>query len=328
MVKTRKLRKVYGEGVVGVEGIDLDIAKGQIFGFIGPNGAGKTTTIRMLCGLLCPTSGKAEVNKIDVTADLREIRRYVGYMPDHFGVYEEMRVWEYLDFFGAAFKIPRKERKKRIDEVLEITGSSAMRDYFVDSLSRGMRQRIGIAKTLVHDPVVVFLDEPANGLDPRARIDMRELIKKLSEMGKTIIVSSHILPELGTICDLLGIIERGRLLAFGTMAEIMKTVRPNRIVELEFVGPADPVRAVADALVKKKAIHDPQIFDNIMQFEVIGDDKMVAKVLRFFLARKTPVVWFREQESDLEEAFMKITHEAAAGARELLGEPAVEPKGE
>jgi ABC-2 type transport system ATP-binding protein len=315
MVKTEELRKVYGGEVVGVDSISIEIGKGQIFGFIGPNGAGKTTTIRMLCGLLKPTSGQAWVNGIDVSGNLRGIRHHVGYMPDQFGVYEEMRVWEYLDFFGAAFKIPRKERQGRIDAVLEITRSEEMRDYFVDSLSRGMRQRIGIAKTLIHDPTVVFLDEPANGLDPRARIDMRRLIKELAALGKTIVVSSHILPELGSICDLLGIIERGRLLAFGTMAEIMKEIRPNRVVELEFTGPGEPVMEVARDLETRKVIHNPHVFGTLLQFEVPGRDRDISKILRYFVSKNVPVVWFREQEADLEEAFMRITDEAAAGAR-------------
>ncbi|MHC4872170.1 MAG: ABC transporter ATP-binding protein [Planctomycetota bacterium] len=315
IVVTSGLHKMYGADFVAVESLDLKIMEGQIFGFIGPNGAGKTTTIRMLCGLLTPTGGKAKVAGVDVVASPRSIRKYVGYMPDSFGVYEEMRVWEYLDFFGAAFKIPRKARKQRIDEVLEIIGSSEMRDYFVDSLSRGMRQRIGIAKTLIHDPKVIFLDEPANGLDPRARIDMREMIKKLASMGKTIIVSSHILPELGNTCDVLGIIEQGQLLAFGTLEEIMAKVKPNRVVELEFMG--DPKRAVGVAreLEKKKVVHKIENFENILTFEITGDDKELSKILKYFLAKKVSVVWFREQESDLEEAFMQITDNAAAGAR-------------
>jgi ABC-2 type transport system ATP-binding protein len=328
MVKTENLRKVYGEDVVGVEGLTIEIGEGQIFGFIGPNGAGKTTTIRMLCGLLLPTSGRAEVAGVDVVADPRGIRRHVGYMPDSFGVYEEMRVWEYLDFFGAAFKIPRAARKGRIDEVLAITGSAAMRDYFVDSLSRGMRQRIGIAKTLIHDPQVIFLDEPANGLDPRARIDMRELIKTLASMGKTILVSSHILPELGSICDILGIIEQGRLLALGTLSEIMQQVRPHRVVEMEFSGAPEPALAVAEEIASKRIIQNVQVFDNILQFEILGRDMEVAKVLRYFVAKKVPVVWFREQEADLEEAFMRITDDAAAGTRRAsAGELDAEPDG-
>lgn len=315
IVVTKKLTKMYGDDFVAVESLDLKIMEGQIFGFIGPNGAGKTTTIRMLCGLLVPTEGKASVAGVDVVANPRNIRNYVGYMPDSFGVYEEMRVWEYLDFFGAAFKIPRKARKKRIDEVLEIIGSSGMRDYFVDSLSRGMRQRIGIAKTLIHDPKVIFLDEPANGLDPRARIDMREMIKRLAQMGKTIIVSSHILPELGNTCDVLGIIEQGELLAFGTLQEIMAKVKPNRVVELEFIGTAKDVLAVATELKTKKALDKINIFENILTFEITGNDGTLSKILKYFIAKKINVVWFREQESDLEEAFMQITDNAAAGAR-------------
>lgn len=320
MIKTVNLHKMYGEDFVAVDQLTMEIGEGQIFGFIGPNGAGKTTTIRMLCGLLLPSDGEVYLNGIDVTRDPRGIRHHVGYMPDSFGVYEEMRVWEYLDFFGAAFKIPRVQRRKRIDAVLEITRSTAMRDYFVDSLSRGMRQRIGIAKTLIHDPKVVILDEPANGLDPRARIDMRELLKELSQMGKTVMVSSHILPELGSICDVLGILERGVMLAFGTLDEIMQTVRQNRIVEMEFIGDPAEVQTIANELVEKKAIQKPQIFENILQFEMVGLDDAVSKVLRYFLAKKVLVVWFREQEGDLEEAFMKITDNAAAGARARVGD--------
>ena len=321
MIVTRNLHKMYGDDFVAVDDLTMEIGEGQIFGFIGPNGAGKTTTIRMLCGLLLPTDGEAWVNGVSVADDPRGIRAHVGYMPDSFGVYEEMRVWEYLDFFGAAFKIPRALRRQRIDEVLEITGSSVMRDYFVDSLSRGMRQRIGIAKTLIHDPKVVILDEPANGLDPRARIEMRELLKKLAALGKTVMVSSHILPELGSTCDVLGILERGKLLAFGTLADIMQRIRPQRIVELEFLGDPAPTMAIANELTQKNAIRKAERFDNILQFEVMGQDAEVSKILRYFLAKGSQVVWFREQQADLEEAYMQITDSAAAaGARAAAAE--------
>lgn len=322
MIETKNLTKRYAGDFIALNNLSISIGEGEVFGYIGPNGAGKTTTIRILCGLLIPTSGSATVGGHDVSKNPKAIRKLTGFMPDAFGVYDEMRVWEYLDFFGACFKIPRPERKKRIDSVLEITRSETMRDYFVDTLSRGMRQRIGIAKTLMHDPKVIFLDEPANGLDPRARIDMRNLIRDLAALGKTVLVSSHILPELASICDKVGIIERGEMLAFGTVAEIMRKVRPNRMVEMHFLGAAPPVLALAQSLARAGHVQKPEVFDDILHFELGGADTEVSKILRFFISKNVKVVWFREVESDLEEAFMKVTDGAAAGARALTVAPA------
>ncbi len=317
MIETKNLTKRYGN-FVSLNNLSLEIGEGEIFGYIGPNGAGKTTTIRILCGLLIPTSGTAKVCGLDVVANTKKIRGLTGFMPDAFGVYEEMRVWEYLDFFGACFKIPRKERKKRIDEVLEITRATAMRDYYVDTLSRGMKQRVGLAKTLIHDPKVVFLDEPANGLDPRARIDMRDVIRCLADMKKTVLVSSHILPELASICDKVGILERGTLLAFGTVEEIMHQVQPNRRVSMQFACAGEPVLRLAKALESKGHLQKPELLDDILQFEVSASDKHVGKLLKFFVDKNVPVIWFREDEADLEEAFMKVTDgAAAAGARNI-----------
>ena len=320
MIECEGITKRYSADFIALDRLTLSIGAGEVFGFIGPNGAGKTTTIRILCGLLRPTSGVAAIDGHDVARDLSAIRRLTGYLPDAFGVYEEMRVWEYLDFFGACFKIPRKKRKPRIEEVLEITGAPAMRDYFVDTLSRGMRQRLGIAKTLMHDPKVLFLDEPANGLDPRARIDMRLLIRRLSGLGKTLLVSSHILPELASICDKVGIIERGRLLAFGTVAEITRQVTPNRRVSLEFLGGAEPVKKLAGTLEREGALSKPEIFDNLLQFEAVGDEEALSLILKRFMDAGTRVAWFREEAGDLEEAFMKVTEGVAAGARQAVSD--------
>jgi len=312
MIVTQNLTKKYANDFVALDRLDLEIGRGEVFGYIGPNGAGKTTTIRILCGLLRPTSGQALIDGKDVTHNVRAIRQMTGYLPDSFGVYEEMRVWEYLDFFGACFRMPGKQRRKRIDEVLEITRSEVMRDYFVDTLSHGMRQRIGIAKTLMHDPKVLFLDEPTNGLDPRARVDMRNLIRELAELGKTVLVSSHILPELASVCDRVGIIERGVLLARGTVAEIMREVRPNRLVELQFRGDPGPARNVATTLESEGRIHDVALLQDMVQFEVSGADDAVANILRAFIEGGVEVVWFQEEEADLEEAFMRVTDGAAA----------------
>ncbi len=315
MIETKKLTKRYANDFVALNKLNLQIGAGEVFGYIGPNGAGKTTTIRILCGLLLASSGSAKIDGMEVKDNLSKIRRITGYMPDSFGVYEEMRVWEYLDFFGACFKIPRKKRKERIDMALEITKSEKMRNYFVDSLSRGMRQRIGLAKTLIHDPKVIFLDEPANGLDPRARIDMRDMIRNLASLGKTVLVSSHILPELASICDKVGILERGIMLAQGTVEEIMRKVQPNRLVEVQFLGKPGPVKKLAKSLEKAGHIQKSQVFDDILQFEVSGTDRDIAKLLRYLVSKKVAVVWFSEQEADLEEAFMKVTDNAAAGTR-------------
>ncbi len=210
------LTKVYGN-LTALDHLSLTLDRGQILGLIGPNGAGKTTAIKILVGLTRPTSGSASIAGCDCVRQPKLIKRLVGYMPDLFGSYDNMRVWEYLDFFGAAFGIRRSKRIKRIDEVMEMTGSTYMRDRYVESLSHGMKQRIGIARTLLHDPSVLILDEPANGLDPEARIEMRQILLRLAELGKTLMVTSHILPELSRICDRVAILNRGRLEAIGTL---------------------------------------------------------------------------------------------------------------
>ena len=212
VIETVNLCKHYGE-FVALNDLTLTVSRGQILGLIGPNGAGKTTTIKMLVGLSRPTSGKAFIAGADCTQDVRRIKQLVGYMPDKFGSYENMRVREYLDFFGAAFGLRSGVRKKRISEVMEITDATYMQDRYVESLSHGMQQRVGIARTLLHDPEVLIFDEPANGLDPKARVEMRELLLRLSGMGKTLIVTSHILPELARICNQVAIISGGKLLS-------------------------------------------------------------------------------------------------------------------
>lgn len=319
MIRTENLTKRYANDFVALENLNLEIRKGEIFGYVGPNGAGKTTTIRMLCGLLKPSSGRAVIGDHDISGNVRQLRRLTGYLPDRFGVYEEMRVWEYLDFFGACFRIPRRKRRERIEQVLDITKSEAMRDYFVDTLSHGMRQRIGIAKTLMHDPQVLFLDEPTNGLDPRARIEMRSLIKELAALGKTILVSSHILPELASVCDRVGILEQGVMLAQGTVEEIMKQVNPHRLVELQFAGEDAPVRALSETLEAAGEIENPRLQDDILQFEIRGDDQQMAGLLRRFVEADVAVMRYQEEQADLEKAFLRVTDGAAAGARRSSG---------
>src|SRR5918997_1059673 len=230
LVEIENLRKEY-KNLVAVRGLSLTLDAGDIFGFIGPNGAGKTTTIKMLATLLEPKSGVARVDGIDVTEDPQEVRARIGYMPDAFGVYDDFKVWEYLDFFATAYRIPRDDRPSLIDDVLELTTLTEKKDAYVEELSRGMKQRLCLAKTLVHDPKVLLLDEPASGLDPRARIEIKELLKELKSMGKTILVSSHILPELADFCNKIGIVEQGELVAAGPVEQIMEQVHGARVYD-------------------------------------------------------------------------------------------------
>jgi ABC-2 type transport system ATP-binding protein len=241
MIEIKKLTKTFGS-LVAVDHLDLFIGAGDIFGFIGPNGAGKTTSMRILVTLLEPTYGTALIDGLDVTKKGKEVRRRVGYMPDFMGVYDDLKVFEYLEFFAAAFGIEYSKRKAIVDGVLELTDLASKQDALVDSLSRGMQQRLGLARVLIHDPKVLILDEPASGLDPRARIEMRELLRELKRMGKTIMISSHILSELEEICDRIGIIEHGKLVFSGTLEEIRPRLGLQSKVRVKVLG--DESRAV------------------------------------------------------------------------------------
>ncbi len=305
MIRTEKLTKKFGKDR-GVFSLDLNVPKGAIYGFVGHNGAGKTTAIKLLCGLLKPDSGKAFINKLEVTPkNISKIKRSIGYMPDITGVYPQMSVWEFLDFYGAAFKIPPKERKKRIESVLDITNSNDMIDYQVSSLSRGMRQRIGLAKTLIHDPEALILDEPAGGLDPNARIEMRKTIARLSELGKTILLSSHILPELASVCDMVGIIFKGKLLAQGTVQEISHMLQEH--LNIEITVDSDINQAI-ELLKRIEGVQDVKQTDtNQAQIVYSGTRDHVSGVLNLLATNGVTIRWFREVEADLENVFMNIT---------------------
>ena len=215
-----------------IRNIDLDLDAGDLFGFIGPNGAGKTTTMRIIATLLNPTSGEAYVCGNSIYTNPKEIRRLVGYMPDFFGVYDDMKVIEYLEFFAAAYRITGEARRKRCNEMLEIVDLDFKRDAYANTLSRGQTQRLGLARVLLHDPQVLLLDEPLSGLDPRARIEMRELLRRLGQTGKTIVVSSHILPELADVCNKFGIIDRGVMTVNSTVGDIMKQIRKQVVLNI------------------------------------------------------------------------------------------------
>jgi ABC-2 type transport system ATP-binding protein len=319
VVEVRELTKRYGR-LLALDRLTLSVGRGQILGFIGPNGAGKTTAIRILVGLARPTSGSATVAGVDCVARPRELKRLVGYMPDTFGSYDNMRVGEYLDFFGAAFGIPRKARARRIDEVLEMARCPGFRDLFVETLSHGMRQRVAIARTLLHDPVALILDEPANGLDPPARIEMRQLLLNLAERGKTLIVTSHILPELARICDRVAIIVRGRLRASGTLDEIARQLSPLRTVEV-LLTRADGLDRAAEVVRRRSeagAEVSPSPTELTVRFRTARSEEELAGLLAELVASGVGVAQFREVQTDLEEAFMTATRagdaEAAAAA--------------
>jgi ABC-2 type transport system ATP-binding protein len=320
VVVTNGLTKKYGE-FLALNSLSLTVERGQILGFIGPNGAGKTTTIKILVGLVRPTSGSAVIAGADCVREARRIKRLVGYMPDTFGSYENMRVREYLDFFGAAFGIPRRERIRRIDEVLQTTGATYMRDNYVESLSHGMRQRVGIARTLLHDPPVLILDEPANGLDPQARIEMRELLLQLAGIGKTLLVTSHILPELSRICHRVAIITKGRLRACGTLDEITRSVRQVRSIEvlLSCADQIDLATRIIRASIEPGMEVTASSAESTVRFQTGKREEELAGVLTALVSASVAVTQFREVQTDLEDAFMTVAKQAESEVGHLSG---------
>ena len=326
VVEIHDLSKHYGE-FVALDHLSLTLNRGSILGFIGPNGAGKTTTIRILVGLSRPTSGVARIAGADCVRDLAKVRRLVGYMPDKFGSYDNMRVREYLDFFGAAFGIPRKERRNRIGEVLELTNSTWMQDRYVESLSHGMQQRVGIARTLLHKPEVLILDEPANGLDPEARIEMRNILLRLASEGKTLIVTSHILPELSRICDKVAIVAGGKLRAFGTLQEVTRELSQLRTIEIQFLSAAG-LTQVGDKLKKMlepTAEVTVSATEFIIRCRTSASDETMADVLRQLIVAGDKVAQFREVAGDLEEAFVSAARVAEAERTSLATTSAAAP---
>ncbi len=303
MIELIDFGKDYGD-FRAVDCLNLKIGAGEMFGFIGPNGAGKSTTIRFLATLLKPSRGDGIVNGHRVSQDPMGVRQSVGYMPDSFGVYDGMRVWEFLDFFAVAYRIKKVQRKKVITDVLELLDLAHKRDDFVNGLSRGMKQRLCLAKTLVHDPPVLILDEPASGLDPRARVEVKALLKELRRMGKTILISSHILTELADCCTSIGIIERGKLLMHGPIEEVYRRIRGNRIVEIRFL---DQMDAGLSVLRSTPYLRDLQVDQHHVTVELDTDDAGVAELLQQLMQQKVGVQSYAEKEPTLEDVFMLVT---------------------
>ena len=303
MIETRDLTKKYGE-LFAVKSLDLNLRQGDVFGFIGPNGAGKTTTMRILATLLNPTWGEAYVGGYSIYTKPREIRRLIGFMPDFFGVYDDMKVIEYLEFFAAAYRIKGAARTKVCNHVLDLVDLGYKRDAFVTSLSRGMTQRLGLARVLLHDPQVLLLDEPASGLDPRARIEIRTLLKELRSRGKTIMVSSHILPELADICNKIGIIEKGELRFNGDVEEAMRRVRDKLVLNIGIIGEQDIARRqlAQHPLVEKVDSRDGYFVVTLRRG--VSDYSELPTAL---IAAGHKLRLFREEELNLETAFMALT---------------------
>jgi ABC-2 type transport system ATP-binding protein len=306
VIEVKGLTKKFGK-LVAVDNVSLSVSPGEVYGFIGPNGAGKSTTMKVLACLLTPDSGTAHVAGLDVTKDGDQIRRILGYMPDVLGVYDDLTVEEYLHFFAAAFGLSRKIRKGTIDGVLELTELTEKKKSMVDSLSRGMKQRLGVARVLVHDPKVLLLDEPASGLDPRARIEMRELLTELARMGKALIVSSHILSELGQMSSSIGIIERGKLLYSGSIDDAYAKMGEGDRVRVKLEESDDNLSPVRGALLRDDRIGSAEIDNGSLLIEFAPGQKSHHFLLEFLIAKGVRIASFTPETPRLEDAFMSLT---------------------
>jgi ABC-2 type transport system ATP-binding protein len=303
VIETHDLTKKYGD-MYAIRSIELQLDEGDLFGFIGPNGAGKTTTMRIIATLLNPTWGEAYVCGNSIYNKAKEIRRLVGYMPDFFGVYDDMKVIEYLEFFAAAYRIQGPQRRKRCDEMLEIVDLDFKRDAFANTLSRGQTQRLGLARTLLHDPQVLLLDEPLSGLDPRARIEMRNLLRRLGQTGKTIIVSSHILPELADICNKIGIIDRGVMSVNAHVADVMRQVRERVILN---IAVKERLAAAAKLLEQHDSVDSIEQNNDALAVTLCEGIDDYSHLPSLLIESGFQLTLFREEEVNLEAAFMALT---------------------
>lgn len=309
IIEINNLTKKYGD-FSALNSLNLEIKEGAVFGFIGPNGAGKTTTMRILTTLLKPTEGSASIDGYSVETHPNEVRRLIGYMPDFFGVYDDMKVWEYLDFFAACYDIPEAMRKGMIGDLLDLVDLGHKRDEMVESLSRGMKQRLCLARTLAHDPKVLILDEPASGLDPRARIEMRELLRELQGMGKTIFFSSHILSEVADICTDIGIMEAGSLVAFGDIEQMRQQLQVSRLIRARIIGDTIPLKDILMSHEMVEQITDGreiELTPDIVQFDFTGNDEELSALLHLLVENRIQLISFSEEVGDLEDVFMQAT---------------------
>jgi ABC-2 type transport system ATP-binding protein len=289
---------------MAVDQLTFTVEKGDVYGFIGPNGAGKTTTMRILATLLDPSDGEAFVDGVSVIDDPEHVRLLVGYMPDYYGVYDGIRVWEYLDFFAASYGFPRRDRRQIIADVMALTDLQPLKDKLVASLSKGMKQRLCLAKTLIHNPKVLILDEPASGLDPRARIELRGLIKELAGMGKTILISSHILTELSDMCNAVGVIERGRLLTSGKIQDIQRQMQPMQVVTFQF---HDRAEQALELLRGHPHVMSAKLENSSVVVEFDQTPEKIYELVKCVVERDLPLIGLREEKRNLEDLFMRFT---------------------
>lgn len=301
----RSFWKSYGRGEYAVKDLTMDVPKGVICGFVGPNGAGKSTTFRFLATLLQPTAGDAFICGISVRRDPLQVRSVIGFMPEHYGLYDGMKVWEFLDFFGAAYQIPPAARARVIEDVLALVDLAHKRDAFVNGLSRGMRQRLALARALLHDPAVLILDEPASGLDPRARLEIKELIRELRAMGKTILISSHILSELADLCDVIAFMEAGSLVAYGSLPSLRRELQKHRLVSIAVLNGQGP--RAEELLVDGNLVESVRRSGDELLVEVSGPDEVLADLLRGLVEGGIQVYRFEERELTLEDVFLRLT---------------------
>jgi ABC-2 type transport system ATP-binding protein len=307
IVRATGLVKRY-DRTLAVAGLDLDVAEGEIFGLVGPNGAGKTTTLRILATLLVPDSGDAEIAGASVRRNPNDVRRVLGFMPDVFGVYDDMKVWEYLDFFARCYGIPADKRRRMIGDLLDLVDLGSKRDTYVQGLSRGMQQRLCLAHTLVHDPLVLLLDEPASGLDPRARVELRELLRELRALGKTILVSSHILPELEELCTSVAIIDRGQVLTQGRVSEIERRLRVGAVFRARILAEGEALGIARDWFSAQADVVTAEILPDLsIEIGFHGDDEGAARLLAGAVTHGLRIVSFARAASDLEELFLQVT---------------------
>lgn len=304
MIETVNLTKKYGS-FTALNDLNLSVSEGTVFGFVGQNGAGKSTTFQILATLMSPTYGTAYVNGLDVTKEPAKVRGLIGYMPDFFGVYDQFKTEEYLNFYGGSYGLTVRERSKRIPELLDLVNLSHKRDSYVDLLSRGMKQRLCLARSLIHNPKVLILDEPASGLDPRARIEMREILKELKTMGKTIIISSHILPELAEMCDEIGVIDNGKLIADGTVSEIQVKLQQQKVIIVSITNEME--RTVRFFEEDPDVINVQRGPNGTVQFGYKGSDANQQALLKKAVMANIPLLSFKTVEKNLEDVFMEIT---------------------
>jgi len=307
IIEIKQLTKRFKQRIA-VNNINFNIENGEIFGLVGPNGAGKTTTMRMLVTLLKPDQGEIFVGGYSILKQANEVRRQIGFMPDSFGVYGDMTVNEYLDFFGACYKIHPHRRVQLISDLLDLVDLGHRRDDMVDTLSTGLKQRLGLARVLIHDPGILVLDEPASGLDPRARVEIRELLLEVARLGKTILFSSHILADVGELCSRVGIIEDGKMAALGTLQQLSQHVMPHRQIRIELLARGDDAQS---ALKSMPGVAEVRAVDHSsrisLEVDFIGDDDAIHQLLATLLTGGFPVVHFSEDSKNLEEVFMRTT---------------------